>query len=72
MDVKEVLTKYVQVDMKGLAIDWLMDEVLKSKLDEIVKDSSNPYDDMLLSYVYPMLRDAASKAVEGLEAKSGI
>jgi len=72
MNVKDVLLKYVKVDLKGLLIDWLLETVIKVKLDAIVKDSSNPYDDMLLSYVYPLLKDASVKAVDGLEDKLGV
>jgi len=67
--MKEVLLKYVKIDLKGLLLDYLLETIIKPKLEEIVKDSSNPYDDMLLSYVFPALKDAATKGIEKLEEK---
>ena len=72
MNVKDVILKYVKVDLKGLLVDYVMEVVVKAKLEAIVKDTSNPYDDMLLAYVYPMLKDAAEKAVVDLEEKIGV
>ena len=72
MNVKEVILKYVKVDLKGLLVDYVMEVVVKAKLEAIVKDTSNPYDDMMLAYVYPMLKDAAEKAVVDLEEKIGV
>jgi hypothetical protein len=67
MDWKEMLKKYIKVDVSGLLIDWVLETVVKPKLEDIVKDSSNVYDDMLLSYVYPLLKQAAEKAAQDLE-----
>jgi len=72
MDWKDMLHQYVKIDLKGLLIDWLLEHVIKVKLDAIVKDSSNPYDDMLLSYVYPLLKEAATKAATDLEDSMGV
>ena len=71
MKVVDVLKKYVKIDLKGLAVEWLLESVVKPKLEEIVKDSSNVYDDMLLAYVYPLLKQAAEKAADELEEKIG-
>ena len=71
MKVVDVLTKYVKIDIKGLVVGWLLETVVKPKLEEIVKDSSNMYDDMLLAYVYPLLKQAAEKAADDLEDKLG-
>lgn len=71
MGLKEVLLKYIKIDLKGLVIDYVMESVVKPKLESIVNDTSNPYDNMLVAYVYPLLKEAALKGVEDLEDKIG-
>lgn len=68
MNVKDAL-KYVHVDVKGLAVDWVLESVVKPELEKIVADSSNQYDDMLLSYVYPLVKAAVEKAAIALDEK---
>ena len=43
------------LDMPGL-LDSLLDGAIEEALDKLVKDSSNPYDDMLKAALYPHLK----------------
>ena len=68
MEWEKVLLK--RVDVKGLLIEDVMKSLVKPKLEEIVKDPSNPFDDSLLTFVYPLLEEAVTKAVDELLAKA--
>jgi hypothetical protein len=68
MDWKEVLVK--RVDVKGLLVEDVLRGLIKGKLEEIVKDTSNPFDDSLLTFVYPLLEEAVAKAVDELVEKA--
>lgn len=67
MDILKKVLSYV--NLKGLVVEWVMREVVKGKLDEIAKDSANPYDDAAVAFIYPLLEDAVSKALDKLEEK---
>ena len=49
------------VNLKGIAYD-MIDEVLEEALKKVVADSSNPFDDMLMASVYPILEKEVKKA----------
>lgn len=68
MEWKEVLVK--RVDVKGLLVEDVLRGVVKAKLEEIVKDTSNPFDDSLMTFVYPLLEEAVAKAIDELVAKA--
>lgn len=67
MDYKAVLLK--RVDLKGLVIEDILQGLVKAKLDEIVKDSSNSFDDMLMTFVYPEIEKAVVKWADEQLAK---
>lgn len=59
LDPKTVLLKVIdEQGVLSLVGDDLLDGVVKAKLEEIVKDTSNSYDDMLVTMVYPLVKDA--------------
>lgn len=64
MDVKAVL-KYV--DLNGLAED-ILSSVVKPKLQALVDDTSNSFDNVAFELAYPVIekaiKDAAAKAKE--------
>jgi len=67
MDYKAVLLK--RVDLKGLVIEDVLQGVVKAQLDKIVKDSSNSFDDMLMTFVYPEIEKAVIKWADEQLAK---
>ena len=56
------------INITGLVFDS-MDQVLKPVLDDFVKDSSNPYDDMLIAALYPVLDKEIKAKVKELVDK---
>lgn len=60
--VTDILLK--RVDVRGLILEDIMVGIIKFELEKIVKDSSNPYDDAMLAFVYPILEDAAKKFID--------
>ena len=67
--ISEMLLK--RIDVRGLILEDIMIGIIKTELEKIVKDSSNSYDDAMLSFVYPILEDAAKKFIEEQLAKVG-
>jgi hypothetical protein len=63
---KEELIKLLlkRFDIEGLVSEDLIDGLLKSALDKMVAESSNPYDDMAIAALYPHLAKAAKEAVK--------
>lgn len=51
------------VDLKKLA-NGLIDEVVEDALKKVVADSSNPFDDMLMASVYPVLEKELKELIE--------
>ena len=51
------------VNLKGIAYD-MIDEVLEEALKKVVADSSNPFDDMLMASVYPILEKEVKKLID--------
>lgn len=67
MEWAKELLKYV--NLKGIVVEWVLKQIVKPKLEQIVKDTSNPFDDSLLVFVYPLIEESAVKAVDELEKK---
>jgi len=59
----EILLK--RLDLPG-ALGDIIDEVLEPALDKMVKDSSNPYDDMAKAALYPVLEQALKDEIRKL------
>lgn len=59
---KLLLAIQQHLDFPGLAAAAI-DGALKDELNKIVKDTSNPFDDILMAAVYPTLSAAIEKAV---------
>ena len=57
----EILKKHVNIG--GILADEL-DLVLEPALQKVVDDSANPFDDMLMASVYPILEKELKKAIE--------
>lgn len=55
------------INLEGIAFS-LIDDVLETALQKVVMDSSNPFDDMLMATVYPILEVEMKKALTGLIA----
>jgi hypothetical protein len=78
MDIKKTAIKLladsveIKVDLKKLA-HGLIDDALEPALKQVVADTKNPFDDMLMAAVYPTLEVALKKLidkkVEELEAE---
>lgn len=66
MDKDQILALVeARIDVPGLVQDVLV-QILKPALDEMVADSSNPYDDMAVAALYPVLEPALLKEVQKL------
>lgn len=63
--MKDELIKVVasSIDLKKLAYG-LVDEVAEEALKKVVADSSNPFDDMLMASVYPVLEKELKKLID--------
>lgn len=61
-----------RIDVKGLLIDDLMVGFVKEKLEEVVANSDNKFDDSAMAMLWPLLekamRDGADKLLESVEA----
>lgn len=72
MDLKAAAIARFAEPVKAFIIEDIAVGVVKAKLEEFVKDSSNPYDDALMGMLWPLmekaLRDAADKLSEGVSA----
>lgn len=55
------------VNLQGLAVG-LLDDIIKAKLQEVVDDTSNPYDNMLVDALYPMVREKVLEEIADLLA----
>lgn len=58
MDIQAKLLDAVKKHGKGLAVE-IVEEVVFAALEEVVKDSSNPFDDVL----YATLKEPIKKAL---------
>lgn len=59
LDVKKSLLKVIDEDgLVSFIGDDILAGVIKAKLQEIVADTSTPFDDMAFNYVYPKLEEA--------------
>ena len=56
------------LNVGGFALD-LLDQVLKPALDKMVADSENPYDDMLVAALYPVLDKEIKEKIAEMVAK---
>lgn len=65
MDFKEKALKILKdnVNLQGIAFD-VIDDVLEEALKKVVADSSNPFDDMLMASVYPVLEKELKELIE--------
>ena len=59
--LKEIALK--NFNIAGFGVD-LLDLILEPALEEMVKDSSNPYDDMAKAALYPVLAPILKKLLE--------
>ena len=64
--VKDILIE--NVDLGGIAFG-IIDDVLEEALQKVVADSSNPFDDMLMASVYPILEAELKKLITEQIAK---
>lgn len=64
--ILELLKK--RVDLEGLGADILV-ELLKPMLEKFVKESDNPYDDMLVAALMPVLEKELKDKLKSLVAK---
>lgn len=69
MDLKEAAVARFAEPMKAFLAEDLLAGVIKQKLDELVADSSNTYDDALVGLLYPMLEDAIKEQLDKLHEK---
>lgn len=72
MDAKQIGQMLLnRIDVKGLLIDDLMVGFVKEKLEKVVADSANSFDDAALAMLWPLLekamRDGADKLIEKVE-----
>ena len=49
-------------DFKGFSDD-IIDEILEPALKKVVADSGNPFDDMLMAAIYPVLEAELKKLI---------
>lgn len=61
MEVKEILKEEIKVDQFLIR---MMKEIVKPKLDEFVADTSNPYDDILVAALYPILEKEIEEKIK--------
>lgn len=68
MDLKSALLKIIDEEgLKEVILVEVMDGMLKPKLEEFAKDSSNPYDDALVAMLYPILREGVKAGLDKLQ-----
>jgi hypothetical protein len=53
----------IRADLKKVK-DEIIDEVLEKALDELVKDSKMPFDDMLKAAIYPSLEKEIKSRID--------
>lgn len=56
------------LNIEGLLVD-VLNEVLKPALDKMVADSANPYDDMMVAALYPVLDKEIKEKISELIGK---
>lgn len=58
MSERDVLKKMLKerIDLSGVVVD-VLDEILEPALEKVVADTSNPFDDMIMATVYPVLSE---------------
>jgi len=70
---QQVVDKLKAIAIKNLNVGGMlmdtMDEILKPALDKMVLDSANPYDDMAVAALYPVLDKAIKEKIAELVAK---
>lgn len=67
MDGKEIGAILLKrVDVKGLICEDIMLGMVKEKLEEIVKDSSNAFDDAAFQMLWPLLEKGVSEGLDKL------
>ncbi len=65
--VLKVLAKYLNV--KGLLLDYLYDDIISDAVDSLVAKSDNTVDDAIASMLKPLLRDELEKRLDDALAK---
>jgi hypothetical protein len=66
MDGKEIGAILLKrIDVKGLVCEDVM-AIVKVKLEEIVKDSSNSFDDAAFAMLWPLLEKGVSEGLDKL------
>ena len=66
MDIKEILKKNIKLD--ALVVD-LLNEAAEPALKKLVEKSDNPYDDMLMNALWPMLEKELVEQIKKLVEK---
>jgi len=64
--LKKVLVK--NINLGGLAKDSI-DEILEPALLEVVNDTANPFDNMMMDSMYQRLEDALKEKIDAYYAK---
>jgi len=64
MDYKEKLIAILKdnINLEGIVFS-ILDEVLEEALNKVVADTTNPFDDMLMSSVYPIIEKEVKKLI---------
>jgi len=62
IDVKELALKYI--DVKGLAVEGILEGMVFKKLDELVLDSENKLDDAMAEMLKPLIKQYVADALD--------
>ena len=68
MDIKEAAIKRFAEPLRGFLVEDILAGAIKEKLDEVVADTSNPYDNAMVDLLYPMLQKAVADKLDELVA----
>lgn len=75
MEKEEAISKFKDIAIKNLDVAGLlkdsMSEILKPALDKMVADSANPYDDMAVAALFPVLEKALVEKIDEFLGKEG-
>jgi len=63
--IKNIFIKVIlkSLDLKKLA-NSILDEALEPALKKVVEDSKNPYDNMAMATLYPVLKDKLTQTID--------
>lgn len=63
MKEKLLAVLLASIDLKKLA-NGIVDEVIQTKLEKVIKDSSNTIDDSLMPLIWPLLEKEVKEEIE--------